>query len=178
MANYDQTIQRYLLGDLPESEQITLEQRYFSDEQLFEQIVQVENELNDKYVRGLLPSATREQFEKHYLAHPKRRERASFAESLATKVGDRRLEVGKPVLTEPWIDRLWVFLRGPKLALAFSIAALSIAILAVWFFYQTRQLRQELVWIESERISREQRERELRQQVTNEQLRAEQLSQE
>jgi hypothetical protein len=54
MSNQEQTIQRYLLGELPESEQVTLEQEYFADQQLFEQIVQLENGLVDKYARGLL----------------------------------------------------------------------------------------------------------------------------
>jgi hypothetical protein len=179
MANYDQTIQRYLLGELPESEQMTLEQRYFKDERLFEQIVQVEKELNDRYVRGLLPSTTRQRFEKYYLAHPNRRQRAFFAEALAAKA-----ELSEEIVdalaspTLRWVDRLMLFLSGPKLAWASLIVVLSIAIIASWFFIETRHLHQQLTTLDSERISQEKRERELQQHVINERLRADSLSKE
>ena len=86
MSKQEQTIQRYLLGELTESEQEVLEQQYFNDRALFEEVVHVENELADKYARGLLAPATRDRFEKHYLDHPRRRERARFAEALATRI--------------------------------------------------------------------------------------------
>lgn len=179
MANYDQTIHRYLLGELSESEQIVLEQRYFSDQRLFDQIVQVENELNDRYARGLLPPGTRDRFEKYYLAHPKRRERASFAEALAAKVElSEEVRDAPAVATVRWSDQLMLLLSGPKLAWGFSIAVVLIAIIASWFFIQTRQLRQQLATLDSERASQEKRKYELQQEVTNERLRAESLSKE
>lgn len=175
MSNQEQIIERYLLGELPELEQVTLEQQYFSDQQLFEQMVQVENDLVDKYARGLLSPAMRDRFEKYYLAHPQRKERARFAEALAAKV-DENTGVQALPITASWSDRLSAALRGPKLAWGFSIAVLLLAVLAGWFFIETKRLRQELAQIESERLTRETRERELQQQIANEQLRTEQLS--
>ena len=86
MSKREQTIRHYLLGELPESQQVKLEQEYFGDAQMFEQVVQVENDLVDQYARGLLPPATRSRFEEYYLAHPQRRERARFAETLRKKI--------------------------------------------------------------------------------------------
>jgi hypothetical protein len=179
MTSREQTIQRYLLGELTESEQAALEQEYFNDQQLFEQIVEVENDLVDKYARGLLSTPTHDRFRDYYLDHAQRRARARFAEALRAKLDEARdVEVATSTSTETWLERLFKVLLGPRLAWAFSIAVLLFAVLAGWFFIETRRLRQELARTESERVARESRERELQQQVTNEQLRAEKLSQE
>jgi cell division protein FtsL len=91
---------------------------------------------------------------------------------------ENQVEVATSSPPERLLDRLLVFLRGPKLAWVFSIAVLSTALVAAWFFFEQRQLRQELARTESQRVSREQREHELQQQVTSEELRADKLSEE
>lgn len=179
MNNREQTIQRYLLGELTEPERVTLEQEYFNDPQLFEQIVEVENDLVDKHARGLLSPATHGRFKKYYLDHPQRRERARFAEVLRAKLDQAKdIEVSASKPTGTWLEQLSAALRGPRLSWAFSIAMLLVSVLAGWFFIETRRLRRELASTESERAAREGHERQLQQQVTNEQLRAEKLSQE
>ncbi|HEV8367876.1 MAG TPA: hypothetical protein VGQ39_07995 [Pyrinomonadaceae bacterium] len=177
MSNQEQIIRSYLLGELPESEQLTLEEKYFSDQQLFEQMVQVENDLVDKYARGLLSPETLDRFEKYYMAHPERRERAKFAETLAAKM-DANAGVETVPITASWWDLFSAAMRGPKLAWGLAIALLLFALLAGWFFIETKQLRQELARIESAQLTREERERELQQQIANQQLRAQKLSEE
>ena len=170
MTNQEQIIQRYLLGELPEVEQAALEEAYFSDRRLFDQIVQAENQLVDQYARGLLPPAARESFEKHYLAHPKRRQRANFARALATRLDERNgvVAVSPPNAESLW-NRLLPSLRGPRLAWAFSVVLLLMTVVAGWFLLETRRLRQDL-------SLQQQRERELQQQATSERQRAEQLA--
>ena len=65
MTNEEHIIHRYLLGELPEAERAALEEAYFNDRRLFEQVVRAENELVDRYARGLLPPPVRERFEKY-----------------------------------------------------------------------------------------------------------------
>ena len=179
MNNQERTIQRYLLGELPESEQQSLEQEYFNDQRLFEHIVQVENDLVDKYARGLLSAATRERFEEYYLAHSGRRERAGFAGALAARLGRVSGVEVAPALPERWLDRLLVKLGGPRLVWAFASVVLLITVLGAWTLMETKRLRrQELARTESERAGHEQRARELEQQLANDRLRAEQLSEE
>ena len=170
MTNQEQIIQRYLLGELPEAEQAALEEAYFNDRRLFDRMVQAENELVDKYARGLLPPATRENFEKYYLAHPKRRERANFARALAERLdeSDEVAAVSQPDSESFW-NRLIVSIRGPKLAWALSVALLLMTVVAAWSLFETRRLRQAF-------SAHEQRERELQQQATSERQRAEQLA--
>src|SRR5258705_11777774 len=80
-----QTMTRYLLGELSDSEQAALEEKYFTDPKVFDKMVKAENELVDNYARGLLNPEWREKIEQNYVAHPKRRDRAEFAHTLATK---------------------------------------------------------------------------------------------
>ena len=177
MNNRDQIIQRYLLGELTESEQLALEQEYFNDRELFERVVEVENDLVDKHARGLLSPQTRERFQNYYLGHPQRMERAKFAEVLLLKL-DESAKSQATSAEKPWSARLFALLRGPRPAWAFATALLLFAVLAGWLLIETGRLRRELSRTESERLAREARERELQQQVANEQSRAAQLADE
>ena len=177
LTNQEQIIQRYLLGELTEVEQEALEQQYFNDRLLFEQMVQAENALVDRYARGLLSPEVRDRFERYYLAHPKRRERAKFAEALAVKLDQiNEVAAAPPVQRESLWGRLLDSVRGPRLAWALSLVVLLLAAGAVWFLSETRQLRQLLANYESEKATQAQRERELQQQVADERRRSEQLS--
>ncbi len=70
---------QYWLGELsPEAEQ-RLEDRYFADDDLFEQLLAVKEELFDAYARGELSEAERERFEQHLLQSPKGSEELEFA---------------------------------------------------------------------------------------------------
>jgi anti-sigma factor RsiW len=169
MSNEEQIMQRYLLGEMTEAERAALEQKYFNNPQMFDRVVQVENELVDMYARGLLPPLTRERFERHYLAHPKRRERAQFAGALAAKLEQPdEVAAALPPHAESLWGRLLSSMRVPKLAWAFSAALLLVAAGAAWFFLETMRPQQELAKTETERATQEPRERESPQQVADE----------
>src|SRR5688500_20133118 len=76
---------RYLLGSLPEEERTRLEQQFFSDDQVFEELEIAEDELIDGYVRAELSTDDRRQFEK-LLVSPRLAERVELARILAKKV--------------------------------------------------------------------------------------------
>ena len=48
----EKLISRYLLGELPEEQQVEIEDRAFSDKDYLATITTVENDLIDEYVRG------------------------------------------------------------------------------------------------------------------------------
>jgi len=56
-------IVRYLLGDLSEQEQVDIEDRAFSDAPYLQNILAVEADLIDEYVRGGFHENERRQFE-------------------------------------------------------------------------------------------------------------------
>ncbi|MEJ7616641.1 MAG: hypothetical protein WKF30_06655 [Pyrinomonadaceae bacterium] len=71
--NKDKTLVRYLLGDASDAEKIRLEEEYFGDDGFFGQLLVVEDDLIDAYVRGELSESDRERFEKSFLTLPRRR---------------------------------------------------------------------------------------------------------
>lgn len=95
--NQREKIRRYLLGELLEPEQAALEDEYLNDDESFERMVAVENELVDGYARGRLTERERQQFEGHYLAHPDRRERADFARALRARLDQHAAAAAEPV---------------------------------------------------------------------------------
>jgi anti-sigma factor RsiW len=79
-----QEMARYLLGEMSDQERTRFEEQYAADRDLFDELVDVENDLVDSYANGRLTEAERKQFESYYLATPKRRARAELAKSLAS----------------------------------------------------------------------------------------------
>src|SRR6266550_3787685 len=69
----DKLITRYLLGELTEDEQTTLEERAFSDRDYFQQVRAVEKDLIDEYARGELSGPARQAFEQRFVASDSRR---------------------------------------------------------------------------------------------------------
>jgi anti-sigma factor RsiW len=119
----DAVIVRYLLGELPEAEQESLERSYFSDPALLDRMEAVEDDLIDDYVRGALTPEQRTLFERHFL-NEKRRERVRMAEALRRAVPPRRAPV-----------RAWAL---PLAAALFVAALLAI----VWLALENRTLRE------------------------------------
>ncbi len=73
---------QYWLGELsPEAEQ-RLEDRYFAEDELFEQLLAVREELFDAYARGELNEAERARFEQRLLQSPEDRDELEFARRL------------------------------------------------------------------------------------------------
>lgn len=103
----------YLLGLLPASEQITLEQAFFADSEMLEHMQEVEFDLVDSYVRGELLDAEREQFERHYLATPHHQERVTVARELLRVVAQQDLPHQLQPKESFW-RRAWVGLFGPQ----------------------------------------------------------------
>ena len=54
MNESQQTLVRYLLGEMSDPEQTELEENYFADPRLFDQLVEAENQLVDQHARGQL----------------------------------------------------------------------------------------------------------------------------
>ncbi len=172
---------RYLLGELSEGEQATLEEKYFTDSQVFAALSKAESELVDDYVRNRLTPQVREQFERFYLAHPKRRERARFAEALATRLDRIEPPGDVPVHssgTVSWWQSLVEPLRSRSLTLGFSLAAVSLllAIGGIWLLIKTLRMQAELSQIQTARAAQEQRESELQQLIVKERVRGDQLA--
>lgn len=106
---------RYLLGELPDREQETLEQRFFVDSDTFNQVESAEEDLIDLYVAGRLSARDHARFESYYLAgNEDRKRKVQFARSLRRYVSARPPQPER----EPWWRALFGPVTLPRLALA------------------------------------------------------------
>ena len=143
-------VRRYLLGALPEDEQVRLEMQYFADNEKFEQVWALENELVDEYVRGRLPQPERALFERNYLASPKHQARVTVARQLlqaadAVIVEDIEARaVRNPPPTPSWLSKLSSLFRTPQLAWGGALALLLLT-LSGWFYWRTMQAGPEQI---------------------------------
>jgi tetratricopeptide (TPR) repeat protein len=77
------TIRRYLLGEVTEEDELRLiEERLLTDDEYFEEIAVTEDELIDQYVSGSLGPGEQEKIESHFLATVERRRKLRFAQAL------------------------------------------------------------------------------------------------
>jgi anti-sigma-K factor RskA len=72
----------YLLGRLPESELDEMEKQYLHDEDMFQELQEIEDELIDDYATGTLPIEQKKSFEDYFLRSAERREKLNFAQAL------------------------------------------------------------------------------------------------
>lgn len=83
-------VRRFLLGELSESERTEFEENFIADENLYEQIRVVEDELIENYVRGNLKAAARATFEKNFLTTATRREHTAFTRAMLGQFQKRK----------------------------------------------------------------------------------------
>jgi hypothetical protein len=75
-------LERYLLEQLSDSEQACVEEQFFADDACFQELVELETDLIDQYVAGVLPADKRRLLESHFLNSPRLRERVECARAL------------------------------------------------------------------------------------------------
>ena len=76
----DSLLARYLSGGCSEAEKARIEEAFFADDDVFARMLQIEEELVERHIRGELQEHEREAVRAAY-ASPPRRERVMFARS-------------------------------------------------------------------------------------------------
>jgi len=142
----DETLKKYLLGEISDEERYQIEQRYVADKDFLDQLLAVEDDLVDEYVQGELDATEREQFEQKLLVTPKQRRKVRQAQILLEAIPAH----GRPAPHENIARRRsstvsWMGWFGPRWLPAFA-GALALLILLVgtaWLFIR-RQHSKEL----------------------------------
>jgi hypothetical protein len=168
-------MRRYLLGDLPESVTNDLELQVLHDDEKFEEMWEAENRLVDGYVRGNLPAADKERFERHYQSSPVHRQRVAVARNLVEEADRSR---ATPIRArEPWFAQKFGF---PLLSWqsALAAAALLFAVTSIWLLLDRSRSRQEQQQLRAESQSRQTREEALSQQLATNQAERKRLESE
>ena len=177
----EELIARYLLGDLPEEQQVEIEDRAFRDEEYQRNITAVENDLIDEYVRRELSESQRRQFEERFLTSEGRRRRVEFARALSTVVGEAEVRVREDThradasSSIAWRDSLAAFIHGFTPAARFSLATAALLIVAggAWLIAQSLRQRAQLARLQSEQ---QLQQRTLEQQIDSARKRNEELT--
>jgi hypothetical protein len=178
----EELIRRYLLGDLAEQEQVKLEERLFSDDDLFKLLQVAEDELMEDYLQGSLSGQENRNFETHFLAAPERRQKLRFATALnryVSKTAVREPSVSTAPAPEPisfWQSIMAFFsFQNPVLGLS-AVAALIIALVGVGLLYrETNRLREQLEQARMERGDTEQ-QKQLEGRLFEQRARSEKLA--
>lgn len=124
-----QRLRRYLLGQLANSARDDVEQNILVNEELFAELLIVEDELTDEYIDGRLSQADRGNFESHFLATPERQQNLRFARALkryVTTHSDRREPIPQPVTG---------FRNSWSLRAAVAVAIVAIIAGSWWFYF-------------------------------------------
>lgn len=161
----------YLLGDLPEEEQLALERDYFTNPEMLEHVWGIENELVDRYVRGRLDRDEKNLFEQNYLASPVHRERVAFATTLL-EAGDLRARKGRAVSETgpaiPWWSAFLASLSGTSLRWATVAAMLFLLGASIVLFSERVRLREQMNQTQAKYAELQQRKQELESQLARE----------
>src|SRR5882672_8902132 len=87
-ADNEKLLIRYLLGNLPEEQRLQVEGMFLSNDQSYERLLALENELFYDYAQNKLLPGEGEQFEKRFLSSERNRKRAMLASALARKMSE------------------------------------------------------------------------------------------
>ena len=141
----DRLLVQYLVGDCSEDERVRVEERFFTDEETFERLCELEEDLVWRYARGELSSTERGQVERAYAAPP-RRDRLILTIALGRVLAEPATGAvrapARVIETPRW--KRWLSLEpaGARLVLAAACAALAIGLVVQ--MQQAGQLRATL----------------------------------
>ena len=161
-----------MLGVLPEAERAELADRYFHDEELFDQLLEVENELLDQYVRGQLSADDQRSFRAYLSILPGSESKLATAFALMEATADRKAAtaslaaIGPTPINERVTARtahnlLWKVFRSSisgDRTLRYATAAMLLVMVAALAYLSVteRRLRREVERLQVERGTIEQ----------------------
>ncbi len=146
---------RFLLGQLPETEQHRIEDRAFADPGFLSEIEAAEADLIDAYVQGGLTPSDRRAFEQLFFTSPQRRRKVAFARDLAALSAEHK-SASVPTGIREWFQ---------PLRFALAAAALLIVGAALWLAREDTSMRKQIASLQNERTQLTAREQDLRRKL-------------
>ena len=148
-------LRNYLLGQCDEAECEAVETMVFTDDDLFEELQVLEDEIIDEYLNDKLSPEARTHFEEHFLAAPERVEQLRFASTFDRYVESKTV---KPVpVSRGWFHNLY---SSPARVAAFAVVVVVIVLAAWQLFFRQSQVDKGLLALNA--AYREQRPTEAR----------------
>jgi hypothetical protein len=162
----------YLLGELPEEQQVAVEDRAFADPSYLREIQSAEADLIDAYVRGELTADERRDFERMFLASPLRRGKVAFARNLV-RLSDEHAKSAPKIERvsglRALLDSIWAW--NPAAQFAAGLAALVCIAGISWLAVRDRSMRFEVASLQQRTGALAQQADSLRRQLDEERSR-------
>jgi hypothetical protein len=142
-------LRHYLLDELDEQEREALAERYFIDEELFDELLEVENELFDQYASDELSPTEKKQFAGYIQSLPDGVFKLAAAQTLSRAAASEKTSTSVREVKSIQSVSLWQSIRnlffGRQFVFQYALAgALLIALVAVAYLYiHQRQLQKE-----------------------------------
>jgi anti-sigma factor RsiW len=175
----EELLTRYLLDSLTEEKRLQVEASFLGDDQQYERLLAIEDELFYDYAQGKLSPGERQRFEERFLASEENRKRAMMASALVSKMSEvKRTETPEPALADREKRSGWqslkFYFRGQSIAMRFSLATLALLLLiSLGLIFRTVRLRNEYDRFRTERLAQENL---LQRQAQAERARADELN--
>jgi hypothetical protein len=135
-AAEQRNIREYLLGKISQDGLSPLEERLLSDNDFYQELSIVEEELIDDYLNGTFSESERESFEKHFLITAERQRKLRFARALKKYVNDENPGLVRPSGNTVQVVRQerkrFLGFGNPLLSYALAAAAVVVVAVAVW----------------------------------------------
>lgn len=138
-------IRQYLLDRLSEADRLSLEEKLLTDNDFFEELLIVEDELIDNYLDDQMSQTDSESFRTSFLATPERVQKLRFARNLKSYANQHAQPSAKPEsetdakskLTRPFFGGF--FSRSPSFSYALAAAAVVILTVVSWTVWRNLQ---------------------------------------
>jgi len=139
-------IRRYLLGEADEAEREAIETLILTDDEFFEELQVVEDEVIDAYLNEKLSPKARSNFEKYFLASPERSEQLQFARVFDRYVSSQTV-AAPPELKAATSPPGWFysFYSSPAKVAVFAIFLIVIGLGAWQIFFRQSNVDKGLI---------------------------------
>src|SRR5213080_474062 len=131
-------IKKYLLGQLAGADLAEIERRLLTDEEFYEEVQIMENELVDEYVNSELSADERRLFEKNFLADPESRNKLRLGRALDRHLSAQPLRLDSKSSERPLLPLTASLFSSPLRIAAFALIIAAVAF-GAWriFFHQS-----------------------------------------
>jgi hypothetical protein len=151
---------------------VCFEEAYLKDEGLFEQLLAIEDELIEEYLKGDLSSDRAQLFEHHYLASEHSRARVEAVRQLfeACSLHSMTQSAANYTVDDkfiPVVSRIWIITKQ-HLALSVGIVTALLLLIGAGVITEISDLRRQLASVSEERKILEQRTEDAERQLTHE----------
>ena len=170
-------MKRFLFQEFSEKEREAFEERFFADGDFFYDLMDLENELVDRYAIGKMSATENARFEKSLPKSPERREKVANSIALQTFIAEQKSEFIKPTFWEKIVG----FFSFQKRIFQYSIAALLVFLMVGigFLLFERARYANELARLQNQRADELKRqENELQEQIRQAQEREQNLQKE